>query len=88
MVAERLRSVTKLGASSPERKRSTVKKMIIAAIGGALLGGSLLGAGAANADIYYKNCSEARAAGVTPLYEGDPGYAPHLDRDGDGIACE
>jgi len=32
----------------------------------------------ANADVYYKNCSEARAAGVTPLYEGDPGYAPHL----------
>ena len=49
---------------------------------------SLLGAGAANADVYYKNCSEARDAGVTPLYEGDPGYAPHLDRDNDGIACE
>src|SRR6478735_4674938 len=59
--------------------------MIIAAIGGALLSGSLLGAGAANADVYYKNCSEARKAGVTPLYEGDPGYAPHLDRDRDGI---
>ena len=42
----------------------------------------------ANADVYYKNCSEARTAGVTPLYEGDPGYAPHLDRDNDGIACE
>ena len=52
--------------------------MITAAIGGALLSGSLLGAGSANADVYYKNCSEARAAGVTPLYEGDPGYAPHL----------
>jgi hypothetical protein len=88
VVAERLRGVTRLGASRPERKRSTVKKMIIAAIGGALLSGSLLGAGAANADVYYKNCTEARAAGVTPLYEGDPGYAPHLDRDHDGIACE
>ena len=32
----------------------------------------------ANADVYYKDCSEARAAGVTALYEGDPGYAPHL----------
>ena len=42
----------------------------------------------ANADVYYKNCSEARAAGVTPLYVGDPGYAPHLDRDNDGISCE
>ena len=65
-----------------------MKKMIVATIGGALLSGSLLGAGAASADVYYKNCSEARAAGVTPLYKGDPGYAPHLDRDNDGIACE
>ncbi|WP_043175394.1 excalibur calcium-binding domain-containing protein [Streptomyces sp. NRRL B-24484] len=38
--------------------------------------------------VYYKNCSEARAAGVAPLHRGDPGYAPHLDRDGDGVACE
>lgn len=37
---------------------------------------------------YYKNCTAARAAGVTPLYAGDPGYASHLDRDGDGVACE
>lgn len=37
---------------------------------------------------YYATCSEARADGVTPLYEGDDGYAPHLDRDRDGIACE
>ena len=65
-----------------------MKKMIIAAIGGALLSGSLLGAGAANADVYYKNCSEARAAGAAPIYQGQPGYRPGLDRDGDGIACE
>ncbi|MDY3665427.1 excalibur calcium-binding domain-containing protein [Schaalia hyovaginalis] len=37
---------------------------------------------------YYPNCSAARAAGVTPLYAGDPGYSRKLDRDGDGIACE
>ncbi|MFC6332163.1 excalibur calcium-binding domain-containing protein [Paenibacillus septentrionalis] len=36
----------------------------------------------------YKNCTEAREAGVTPLYEGEPGYSKKLDRDGDGIACE
>lgn len=38
--------------------------------------------------VYYGNCSEARAAGDTPLYRGDPGYASHLDRDDDGVACE
>jgi competence protein ComEC len=39
-------------------------------------------------NVYYQNCTAARAAGVTPLYEGDPGYSSKLDRDHDGIACE
>jgi hypothetical protein len=37
---------------------------------------------------YYANCSAARAAGAAPVYAGEPGYAPHLDRDGDGVGCE
>jgi Excalibur calcium-binding domain len=37
---------------------------------------------------YYRNCSAARAAGAAPVRDGDPGYAPHLDRDGDGVGCE
>jgi len=37
---------------------------------------------------YYKNCTEARKAGVTPIHKGEDGYDSHLDRDGDGIACE
>ncbi|MDX3377788.1 excalibur calcium-binding domain-containing protein [Streptomyces sp. ME02-6991-2A] len=36
----------------------------------------------------YDNCDEARDAGVAPLYTGEPGYGDHLDRDGDGVACE
>jgi hypothetical protein len=36
----------------------------------------------------FRSCAEARAAGAAPLYQGQPGYAPRLDRDGDGIACE
>ncbi|WP_407272648.1 thermonuclease family protein [Radiobacillus sp. PE A8.2] len=39
-------------------------------------------------DTNYKNCTAARDAGVTPIHNGDPGYGTHLDRDGDGIACE
>lgn len=39
-------------------------------------------------DVYYKNCSQVRAAGASPIRTGDPGYARHLDRDGDGIGCE
>lgn len=36
----------------------------------------------------YSSCAQARAAGAAPLYEGDPGYNPRLDRDKDGVACE
>lgn len=38
--------------------------------------------------VSFKNCTEARNAGAAPVYRGDPGYAPHLDRDNDGIGCE
>ena len=40
------------------------------------------------AAVVYPNCTAAKAAGVTPLYRGQPGYSTTLDRDGDGIACE
>lgn len=36
----------------------------------------------------FRNCSHARAAGAAPVRRGDPGYGPHLDRDGDGVGCE
>ena len=89
MVAECLCGITDSGQVAPGERDNTVKKMITAAIGGALLSGALLGAGAASADVYYKNCTAAWDAGVAPLYEGDDGYeAPRLDRDSDGIACE
>lgn len=41
-----------------------------------------------SSDVYYRNCTMARAAGAAPIRYGEPGYARHLDRDGDGIACE
>lgn len=36
----------------------------------------------------FRSCTEARAAGAAPVYRGQPGYGPHLDRDGDGVGCE
>jgi len=36
----------------------------------------------------FRNCDAARAAGAAPVYEGQPGYGPHLDGDDDGIGCE
>jgi hypothetical protein len=40
------------------------------------------------ADIHFRNCTEARATGYSRMRVGQPGYARHLDRDNDGIACE
>ena len=42
----------------------------------------------ASESAYYANCTAARAAGAAPIYIGEPGCRPALDRDGDGIACE
>jgi micrococcal nuclease len=39
-------------------------------------------------EVYYANCTEARAAGAAPMHKGDPGYREEMDRDRDGIACE
>ena len=40
------------------------------------------------ASVRYAGCDEVRAAGKAPLHYGEPGYGPHMDGDGDGIACE
>ena len=42
----------------------------------------------AAANVYYQNCTAARAAGAAPIYQGQPGYRAALDRDHDGVACE
>ncbi|MGW8696274.1 excalibur calcium-binding domain-containing protein [Streptomyces eurythermus] len=57
------------------------------AYGGGTSGGEAADAGGSGS-VHYANCTAARAAGDTPLYAGDPGYDSHLDRDGDGVACE
>lgn len=43
---------------------------------------------ATGASTPFASCSEARAAGAAPVHRGYPGYAPRLDRDGDGVGCE
>jgi len=39
-------------------------------------------------EVYFANCTEARAAGAAPIRVGEPGYRSGLDRDKDGVACE
>jgi len=43
---------------------------------------------AQRAEVFYANCSAARAAGAAPISRGEPGYRSRLDRDDDGVACE
>ena len=57
-----------------------------AAAGGSDDGGS--GGSGGGGAVYYGNCSEVRAAGAAPIHRGEPGYASHLDRDNDGVACD
>ena len=42
----------------------------------------------APANVSYQNCDAVKAAGAAPIRAGQPGYAKHLDRDGDGVGCE
>jgi hypothetical protein len=44
--------------------------------------------GHAGGQIHYPSCSAAGAARAMPVRRGEPGYGRHLDRDGDGVACE
>jgi hypothetical protein len=36
----------------------------------------------------FPNCRAAHAVGLTPAYEGEPGYWQRHDRDRDGKSCE
>lgn len=49
---------------------------------------SSTGGSGGGGSVYYKNCTAVRAAGADPIRRDDPGYGRHLDRDGDGVACE
>ena len=72
MVTEHTRGVTRhLGQVALRERENTVKKMIIAAIGGALLTGSLLGAGLANADPQSQRYKDCKATMENEGYKGD-----------------
>ncbi len=59
--------------------------LIVSAI---VCGAAAMGAASANADVYYKNCTQAHQDGRYDIPSNDPAYGPWLDRDNDGIACE
>ncbi len=56
-------------------------------VGMAVAAAALSGVPIANA-APFSSCASAEAAGVAPLYAGQPGYSTKLDRDRDGVACE
>ncbi|MFJ1818406.1 excalibur calcium-binding domain-containing protein [Streptomyces sp. NPDC088139] len=85
-------SVTETVTASPEPVPTVTKTRTIrvtvtpAAEDVSTSGGSDSGGGSSST--YYANCSAVRAAGAAPIRAGEPGYGRHLDRDGDGVACE
>ncbi|MFF1414075.1 excalibur calcium-binding domain-containing protein [Streptomyces sp. NPDC058289] len=50
--------------------------------------GSSGSGGGGGGGVSYRNCTAVREAGAAPIRRGDAGYGSHLDRDGDGVACE
>jgi hypothetical protein len=46
------------------------------------------GDAALEGSLYFSGCNQVRAAGLAPLYRGQPGYRAGMDGDNDGIACE
>jgi hypothetical protein len=36
----------------------------------------------------FPNCAAAKAVGLAPANEGEPGYWPRHDADGDGKSCD
>lgn len=43
---------------------------------------------ARSVDQHYSGCDAARADGRSSIPMNDPSYRPHMDGDGDGLACE
>jgi hypothetical protein len=65
-----------------------VAALAVAYASGAFNGTPKMAAQGVEGSVFYRRCADARAAGAAPIYEGQPGYRPELDGDGDGIACE
>jgi uncharacterized membrane protein YgcG len=88
-------TVTAAAAPAPTVTRSRTVRVTVAPAAGPDSGGTsgggsggISGGSSGGGATYYANCDAVRAAGKAPLHRGDPGYAAHLDRDGDGVACE
>ncbi|GLR88461.1 excalibur calcium-binding domain-containing protein [Bradyrhizobium iriomotense] len=74
--------------ASPVMARGTIKAKTGDEVVADVKPGNEAKADASKPDIFFRTCREARAAGYSRMRVGEPGYARHLDRDNDGIACE
>ncbi|MEU8349068.1 excalibur calcium-binding domain-containing protein [Streptomyces sp. NPDC048845] len=75
-------------ATKTEKVTETVTVTGEAADADGSSGGTSSGDGGGGGSVHYENCAAAQAAGAAPVRTGDAGYGRHLDRDGDGVACE
>jgi hypothetical protein len=77
-------------ALPPDSGAPTAVPGVAPAVSSSPAGGPAAVPPSGGAATYYRTCADARAAGVTPIRAGTPLYEEnrHLDRDGDGVACE
>lgn len=80
-----LANCTTTESAAPE---NVIENRIVIVVGGGVSVGNGDDDNSTIAAVYYRNCAAARAAGAAPIYFGEPGYRPALDRDRDGVACE
>lgn len=80
--------LTQLASVCPNTRFTTHKAVV--KVGGTSSGGSTgTGGGTAGLDPRFSTCTEAKAHGYGPYYQGrDPEYYWYEDRDHDGIVCE
>ncbi|MFE7566748.1 excalibur calcium-binding domain-containing protein [Streptomyces sp. NPDC057539] len=85
-------AATQTVTASPEPAPTVTKtktvRVTVAPDAGSGGSGDDNGTSGGSGSTYYANCTAVRAAGADPIYAGEPGYGRHLDRDGDGVACE
>jgi hypothetical protein len=84
------RALKNLGDNCQNVKITVAKAKVVTGSGGSGSGGSGSGgSGGSGLDPRFPYCTDAKAAGYGPYYEGtDPEYAWYRDADNDGIVCE
>lgn len=87
-ISERDATIASLQAELAAAQAAAAPAQVIAPVAATPTQPQAAAPAAPSTSAYYQNCTAVRQAGAAPIYAGQPGSGPHLDRDGDGVACE